>query len=320
MKKKVIIGLTYGDPAGVGPEILSKTLKKWNFPFIPYVIGLKEHLFSGQIPAKIDLYFHELKNNKTLKFKVKKGIPSALTGLFSYKCLESAVTLAKNKKIKALVTGPVSKETINLTQKGFKGQTDEIAKFFNKKPNDVIMLFSANDLRIALFTRHIALNEVSSRVTKKALNKFLINLNLEIKKWFKIKNPQIAVLGLNPHAGEKGLFGDEESRIIRPVIQELTSYGLRLFGPLSPDAVLAQAGQDYLLGNKQKYDVYVSFYHDQGLPMFKSVAGLKGVNVTLGLPFLRVSVDHGTGFDIAGKGKASPISLISAIKFLEEIL
>ena len=316
MKKKVIIGLTYGDPAGVGPEILTTVLKNWNSHFTPCVIGLKQHLN----PLKKEFHFHELKDSKILNFKCKKGVPSALTGLFSYKCLKNAVILAKNKKIKALITGPVSKETINLTQKGFKGQTDEIAKLFGRKSDQVIMLFSAKDLRIALFTRHIPLRMVPKKVTKANLNRFLLRLNSEIKKWFRIKNPRIAVLGLNPHAGEKGLFGDEEKKIIKPVIQKLNSRGLKLEGPLSPDAVLAKAGQDYLLGKKQKYDAYVSFYHDQCLPMFKSVAGLNGVNVTLGLPFLRVSVDHGTGFDIAGKGKASPLSFINTVRFLEKIL
>ena len=294
--KKVFIGLTYGDPAGIGPEILKKVLKTWKYNSTPYVIGIKD-----------------LSN-------FKPGYPSKITGKHAYECLKLSAKLALNKKINALVTGPVSKEMINKANIDFSGQTDELAKLCKKNPTEVIMLFAANDLRMALFTRHIPLNAVSSKISKQKLNKFLITLNKELKKQFKIKNPKIGVLGLNPHASEKGLFGKEEQKIIIPAINKLKQSGLKLFGPLSPDATLAKAGQDFLSKKKQKYDAYVSFYHDQGLPMFKAVAGLNGVNVTLGLPFLRVSVDHGTAFDIAGKNQASPQGLISAIELVENIL
>ncbi len=293
MKRELKIGITYGDPAGIGPEILRKVLRTWKYDFTPCIIGEKGYL------------------------NFKPGYPSKLTGKHSYKCLRESAKLGISKKIKALITGPVSKEMINKTNRGFNGQTDELAKLCKVNPNEVIMLFSANDLRLALFTRHIPLKEVSLKITKKTLYNFLIKLNKELKKWFKIKNPKIAVLGLNPHAGENGLFGKEEKNIITPVIKKLNKSGLKIFGPLSPDGTLAKAGQGFLLKKKQKYDVYVSFYHDQGLPMFKAVAGLNGVNITLGLPFLRVSVDHGTAFDIAGKNIASPQGLISAIKFVE---
>ena len=296
MKKDLKIGITYGDPAGIGPEILKKVLKAWKYDFTPYMIGEKDYL------------------------NFKPGYPSKLTGKHSYKCLREATKLAFGKKIDALITGPVSKEMINKTNHGFRGQTDELAKLCKVNLNEVIMLFAANDLRLALFTRHIPLKEVPLKITTKNLSNFLIRLNKELKKWFKIKNPKIAVLGLNPHASENGLFGKEEKNIIIPVIKKLNKLGLTISGPLSPDGTLAKAGQDFLLKKRQKYDVYVSFYHDQGLPMFKAVATLNGVNITLGLPFLRVSVDHGTAFDIAGKNTASPQGLISAIKFVEDVL
>lgn len=286
MKKEIPIGLTYGDPRGVGPEILLKTLKNWKFKLKPIVVGSKE----------------------------------CLAGLHSYKCLKEAAKLAKEKKIKALVTGPVSKDAISSAGISFIGQTEEIAKVCKIKPDDVIMIFIAGDLRIALFTRHIPLKLVSSKITRGKLEKFLLLLNKEIKKRFHINKPKIAVLGLNPHASEKGLFGNEEKKIILPVVKRLNLKGIKVFGPLSPDATLAKAGQNFLKNKKQDFDVYVSFYHDQALPMFKAVCGMKGVNVTLGLPFLRVSVDHGTGFDIAGKNKASNEGLVSAIKFVEKIL
>lgn len=300
-KNENVIGITYGDPAGIGPEIAIKTIKNWKkykFKFAPFVLDKKIY------------------NNFSFTF----GRPTKRSGLYAYKCLKEAVTLAKNKTLKALVTGPISKKVINITYKDFIGQTDEIAKMCDIKPNNVIMLFAANDFRIALFTRHISLKNVSSKITKSALKQYLILLDKELKKWFSIKRPKIAILGLNPHAGEGGLFGNEEQKIITPVMRQLQYKNLQLYGPLSPDATLAESGQNYLAGKKQKHDAYVSFYHDQSLPVFKAVTGKKGVNITLGLPFLRVSVDHGTAFDIAGKNIASNEGLVSAIKLVEKLL
>lgn len=297
MIKNRFIGLTYGDPSGIGPEILLKTLKKWKFKFKPVVIGSRDFL----------------QNSKNYRNKA---------GRHSYNCLTSAVKLAKNKKIVALITGPVSKEAINLTfpKINFSGQTEEIAKLCNINPSKVIMLFVARDLRIALFTRHIPIKTVSSKLKTQKLKEFIFLLNKEIKKWFHIRNPKIGILGLNPHASEKGMFGNEEKKVIIPVIKSLVRKGLKLYGPLSPDGTLAKAGQDYLDKKKQDYDVYISFYHDQSLPMFKAVCGFQGVNMTLGLPFLRVSPDHGTAFDIAGKSKASNEGFVSAVKLVEELL
>lgn len=301
MKKEVLIGLTYGDPASIGPEILLKTLKNWSFKVKPIILGPNK-VFGKQ------------------EIKVGLGRLSKEAGKHSYNCLKYAVEYCLKNNIRALVTGPVSKEAVNLAGISFIGQTEAIAKICKISSSNVIMMFSSSDFRIALFTRHIPIKDVSSALKKEKLKNFLLLLNSELKQKFKIKNPSIAVLGLNPHAGENGLFGSEEKLIITPVISELRKKGLNISGPFSPDSALANAGQDYLLKKKQKYDSYVSFYHDQSLPLFKAIAGFNGVNVTLGLPFLRVSVDHGTAFDIAGKNKASNEGLVSAIKFVEEII
>lgn len=301
MKKNNYIGLTYGDPAGIGPEILFKTLKQWKHLKIklkPLVIGYKE------LPALF-----------------KSGRPDKYTGLHSYECLKVAVSLLKSKKIRALVTGPVSKSVISQAGIEFSGQTEEIAKLCSVNPQKVIMLFVSGDFRVALFTRHIPLKAVSSKIKKKNLEDFILLLNKELKKWFHIKSPKIALLGLNPHASENSLFGTEEKKVISPVIKKLFRKGIKVSGPLSPDAALAMAGQNYLRGKKQNYDVYISLYHDQALPMFKAVCGFRGVNMTLGLPFLRVSPHHGTAFDIAGKNeKASNEGLVSAVKLVEHLL
>lgn len=325
MRKKILVGITYGDPASIGPEILLKTLQNWNFEFKPVVIGLKRCLTND--PRKIkrlsnfSFQFTSLRQFKNHKYIL--GKPSKYTGMHAYQCLREAVNLlcAKGKeKIRALVTGPVSKSAVNLTYANFSGQTDEIARFCKVDPENVIMLFVANDFRVALFTRHIPLRLVSTKISKIKLKQYVLLLNNELRKWFCISKPEIAVLGLNPHASEDGLFGDEEKKIIKPVIDNLASCRFKVFGPLSGDATLAKAAQDYLSGKKQKYDVYVSFYHDQSLPAFKAVCGMKGVNVTLGLPFLRVSVAHGTAFDIASKKTATNEGLISAIKLVESLI
>lgn len=317
--KKVVIGLTYGDPAGIGPEILIKTLKNWNYKFKPLILGSKEiaNKYKNLKNIKDIFIFVEPKSLPTGKIFLGKS--SKISGLHSYICLKEAVSLACEKKIAALFTGPVSKKSISLSKSGFKGQTDEIAKLSGLKPNDVIMLFVSGDLRISLFTRHIPLKSVLSMLTKSELKRHCLLLNKELKKWFHLRNPKIAVLGLNPHAGEDGLIGKEEKSIILPVICELRFLGLDIHGPFSPDATLASAGKLYLSGKKQIFDAYVSIYHDQALPMFKSIAGMNGVNVTLGLPFVRVSVDHGTAFDIAGENIADNTSVVSALNLLKEI-
>ena len=294
MKKKTLIGLTYGDPAGIGPEILVKTLRSWRFKkLIPLVIG----------------------NSKYLK-SFKAGKPDKETGKYAIDCLVQAVKLGIAGKIKAIITGPVSKKIIDLSKPGFVGQTEEIARICKINKDKAMMVFIRDDLRIALFTRHIPLKEVSSKITRQKLKNFILLVNKYLKKYLHISKPKIAVLGLNPHAGENGLFGDEEIKIIKPAIKNIPN----TYGPMSPDATLSKAGQDYLNGKKQKYDIYISFYHDQALPMFKAVCGFKGLNVTLGLPFIRVSPDHGTAFDIAGKNKAVPSGMIEALKFLENVL
>lgn len=318
MKKKVFIGLTYGDPAGIGPEILTKVLTKWKHNSIPYIIGAKDYFKKIGIPdsKKRKFYFHSIDG---LNFGFKPGQPSSISGKHAYECLKLSIELAIKKRISSLITGPVSKEMINKANIKFSGQTEALAKICKVNPDKTIMLFNAKDLRLALYTRHIPLKDVSSKITQKKLIDFLTVLNNELKKWFEIKNPHIAILGLNPHASENSLFGNEEQKIIIPVVKKLNKSGFNITGPLSPDATLAKAGQDFLSGKKQKFDCFVSFYHDQGLPMFKAVAGLNGLNVTLGLPFLRISVDHGTAFDIAGKNKALPDGLQSAIQFAEDI-
>ncbi len=313
-KKEVIIGLTYGDPAGIGPEIIDKTLKTKKLKYKTFVIGNKEIIKKFKKNKKIITI-----ETKTNIKKISTGKPSIQSGLDSYESLKLGCEYGEAEKISTLITGPVSKYAINLAGKKFNGQTDELAKLCNIKSKNVIMIFIAKDFRLSLFTRHIPLKKVFKYLTKKNLEHHINLLNKELTEKLKIKNPRIAVLGLNPHASENGLFGDEENNIISPVIKKLKKLGLSIEGPFPADATLAKAGKVYLEKKKQPYDAYISIYHDQGLPMFKAITDHNGVNVTLGLPFLRVSVDHGTAFDIAGKNIASNKGLISAIEFVEHL-
>lgn len=302
MKRRLEIGITYGDPSGIGPEILIKVLQKWNYNLTPIIFDPQNVLF------------------KKSKHGFKPGVISPKAGQYSFKCLENCVKYAKTNKLKAIITGPVSKLAINKSGIKFTGQTEAIADMCKVNKKNVIMLFAQKDFRIALYSRHIPLKEVSKSLNKKDLKNFLVILEKELKEKFKILKPKIAVLGLNPHAGEDGLFGSEEKRIIIPVIKELLKKKMGIYGPFSADAMLAQCAQNYLKSRKQNFDVLVSFYHDQALPVFKGVCGFNGLNITLGLPFLRVSVDHGTAFDIAGKNIADGEGMKSAVKFVNDLL
>lgn len=318
-KKEVLIGFTYGDPTSIGPEILLKSLRTFNSRKLkPIIVGHKNVLQNAKrLILKND--FEIDSNDISILNNLSIGKPSKSSGRHAHECLQRAVNLAKKKKIKGIITGPVSKEIVSKFSPGFTGQTDQIAKACGLTMDEIIMLFVANDLRISLLTRHIPIKKVCKKLSKAAIKTHLKILNKELKKWFGIKKPKIGLLGVNPHAGENGLIGEEDKKIILPAIKELRKKGVNVYGPLSPDATLADAGQRYLNDKKQEYDAFVSIFHDQALPMFKAVAGKQGVNVSIGLPFIRVSPDHGTAFDIAGKNKADHAGYDACVKFLETI-
>ena len=173
------------------------------------------------------------------------------------------------------------------------------------------MLLAAENMRVALVTTHIPVSKISSQITKEKLRKIINILNEDLKKYFSIKNPRILVCGLNPHAGENGHLGIEEQEIIEPVIKEFQNAGLAIKGPIPADTIFLSA--------EKESDVVLAMFHDQGLPVLKYAGFDKAVNITLGLPFVRTSVDHGTAFNIAGKGKASSGSLIAAINLAIEM-
>jgi 4-hydroxythreonine-4-phosphate dehydrogenase len=222
-----------------------------------------------------------------------------------------AVELAGSGEVSAMVTGPISKELMNQAGYEFQGHTELIA--YLTKTEDYVMMLAGDKLRVALVTVHCPLREVSERINKGLIGKTIAVTCCALKNDFGISNPQVAVAALNPHAGESGLFGSEDMEIIQPAVVEARKSGYFVEGPLPADTVFYHAV-------KGRFDAVVSMYHDQGLIPLKLLHFSDAVNITLGLPIVRTSVDHGTAYDIAGKGTADPSSLIGAIKMAARII
>ena len=278
------IGITWGDAAGIGPEVIRQALQRLG----PERRGVKIELIGtveGCTPGKLTLRSARL----------------------TLDALHQSVDLLRAGDIQAVVNGPVSKE--NLTRAGFKfpGQTEFYAHAFGLGPDDVTMTMQSSRLRVALVSTHCSLRQAVSRLTTEKIVLHASRMH-DLLLRLDVKKPRLALCGLNPHAGEHGLFGNEEARIILPAVQRLQKkFGPRISGPFCPDAVFGQA----LAG---KFDGVVCLYHDQGLIPFKLVSFDDGVNLTAGLPFWRCSPDHGTAVDLAGRNRASACSMTEAIR------
>ncbi|MCM8795332.1 MAG: 4-hydroxythreonine-4-phosphate dehydrogenase PdxA [Candidatus Omnitrophica bacterium] len=302
---KIRVGITMGDPAGIGPTIIAKAL--------PQVKNLAEFIIIGDArvfkrvqnlqPLPQNYRFIDL-NNVSAKF-FSFGKIKAEYGRAAVEYLDKALALIKAKEIDCLVTCPVSKEVIGLSGINFFGHTEYFAQRCGRK--NLVMLLLNKYLKIALLTRHIALKEVPLNIKRKTLIATLKTTYLYLKKYFLIKNPHLIICGVNPHASDNGLIGTEENRIIKPVLKKF-SKTLNLDGPLSADIALYKVA-------KREYDCALAMYHDQALIALKLTDVKSAVNMTLGLPFIRTSPLHGTAFDIAQKPDlADPHSLIAAIK------
>ena len=285
-----IIGITTGDPTGIGPEVVRKALRH------PRIRSLCKSL----------RIIGSLENVKGIRV----GKESKEGGRIAYENLQRAIQLWRKGEIQALVTAPVSKSAIQKAGHRFVGHTEFLAEATGTLR--YVMFFVEKRLRVALVTRHIPLKEVSRVLTLRLIESTLRISAESLQKYWKIPNPRIAVCGLNPHAGEGGLFGDEERQKILPAVRCIQKDFPGIEGPLSGDVLFHHA----LHG---RYDAVVAMYHDQGLAPFKLLAYQTGVNVTLGLPFIRTSPDHGTAFDIAGRNKADPSSMIEAIRLAYEL-
>lgn len=306
---KIRVGLTIGDPAGIGPAITLQALKilknKADFTVIgdSWVLAKAARLLKIT-PAAVKLV--DLNNVPEKNFSF--GSLNARNGKASLEYLEVALELLEKDKIDCLVTCPISKEAINLAGFEFSGHTEYLAR--RSKAKDLVMMLINDKLKFSLVTRHIRLRDVSKMLTRKNIESNIWNTIKGLKSLFLIKKPRLVVCGVNPHASDNGVFGTEERTIITPVIKSLNKRLGRL-------AISAVVGADVAISQaiKGKFDCVIAAYHDQALIALKLTDFDSGVNLTWGLPFVRTSPLHGVAFDIAGKpALANPSSLIAAIK------
>jgi len=276
-----------GDPKGIGPEVTIKALREKSLlpqgRFI--VIGDKKLL--KRLPASVGVL----------------DVPYKTAGEGSLKFLDKAILLLKGGVADALVTAPLSKEAASRYHKNFVGHTEYLAQAFNVKNFD--MMFISAQVRLTIVTRHVPLKNVPALITPRAVGNSIALMARTLKDKFKIKKPRIAVLGLNPHAGEGGILGSEDLKVILPTVRKARIQGINAIGPLPADTFFAF---------HHDYDGIIAMYHDQGLAPVKGMYMKELVNFTAGLPFIRTSPAHGTAYDIAGKNKADPSSMLAAIK------
>jgi 4-hydroxythreonine-4-phosphate dehydrogenase len=300
-----VIGITLGDPAGIGPEVLVKAL--------PLLRSQKtsKYLIIGQESVSRHYRFFEnhqiqLYHCPTQNFSdIQIGRSNRDSAKASLQYLQTALHLLKDKKIHALVTGPVSKEGIASLGVKFQGHTEFLAQAFRVKK--FAMMFVSKKLRIVIVTRHIPIKSLSHEITTTKVFDALNLTHATLRSNFHIAQPEIAVCGLNPHAGEGGHIGKEEIKKINPAIRRAQRAGINVKGPFPADTLFSGV-------TAQHYDAIIAMYHDQGLIPIKTLFFDELVNMTIGLPFVRTSPAHGTAFNIAGQNKASPGSMIAAIK------
>ena len=302
------LAITLGDFNGIGPEVTIKALNKMDIPPQQVILIGAKQLLSG---LEKDFEVEEVPFEKNW---LKYGSETKEAGEFSYQCLLKACEFAKDGKVSAIVTAPVSKNAMHLAGHNYSGQTEvlekNLADFDSGEKAE--MLFVCSDFRVLLLTRHLPLKDV--KITKDLLIEKVQRINNVLKTKFKIDNPSIALCSLNPHAGENGILGDEEIKEFAPAIEILKNMGINVSAAKPADTLFAKAAKSFLNDKKQPYDVYCACYHDQGLIPIKTLAMEKTVNMTVGLKVIRTSPAHGTAYDIAGKNIADESSMIEAIR------
>jgi len=333
-KAKPILAITTGDPAGIGPEIAAKAIAEEATYKIcrPLIVGDANVMTQAVNIAGVNVEIHTVSEVSEAKFqygtvdvlhlsnvdmnRLQHGKVSAMAANAAFEAIKKAIQLALDKQIDATVTGPIHKQALNLAGHHFSGHTELYAHLTNTK--DYAMMLVAGNLRIVHVSTHVSLIQACESVKKERILK-VIKLANDACTNLGIKSPRVAVAALNPHASDGGLFGSEEERQISPAIEAAKSSGIHAEGPEPADTLFSKAKAGL-------YDVVIAMYHDQGHIPLKLLGfswdkennkwlSVSGVNITLGLPIIRTSVDHGTAFDIAGKGTASPKSLIQAIQY-----
>jgi 4-hydroxythreonine-4-phosphate dehydrogenase len=320
------IGITLGDLNGIGPEVIIKVLTDSRLLSLmtPVVYGSTKVLsFYRKLMNLEEFNYSQVKLKgqffpKTINvvncwedvIEINPGQPSKQTAHAALLSLKKAVEEIKEGLIDGFVTGPIDKNTIHGTDFPFHGHTEYLTQEFNA--GESLMMMVSDALRVGLVTEHVSVKEIPAFITKERVELKIRIMELSLKKDFLINKPKIAVLGLNPHAGDSGLLGKEENEIISPVIIDLKSKGKLIFGPFPADGFFAA-------GLHHNYDGVLAMYHDQGLVAFKALAFETGVNYTAGLPFVRTSPDHGTAYAIAGKNQANENSFRQAMYLATDI-
>lgn len=318
---KIKVGITTGDPNGVGLETIIKvfTDSRMAESFTPIIYSNPELIKIHKRSCSAEEFNYNTINSaseaihkkinlvniwKDYKPNVEWGKPTTEAGTFAFKSLEAAVNDIASNKIDVLVTAPINKDTIQSKDFNFPGHTEYLAKFANTEK--VLMFLVSDILKVGIVTGHLPLKDVAQNISKEKILEKLKLMNESLIKDFGVNKPRIAVLGLNPHAGDNGLLGSEEKEIIIPAIREAAENGFYVYGPFGADGFFGSGGY-------KKFDAVLAMYHDQGLTPFKALAFDQGVNYTAGLPIVRTSPDHGTSYDIAGKGIADESSMRAAI-------
>ncbi len=317
---KPLIGISCGDLNGIGIELIIKTFsdnrilehctpvifasnKAINF----YRKSVPEYNINYQTTKEFDRINHKqvnLFNCWEEEVAITPGQMTDIGGKYGVLSLQTAVAALKQKQIDGLVTAPIHKKNIQSPDFSFTGHTPYLKTMFGA--NDVVMMLCAGDFRVALVTEHVSVQDITKHITKEIILSKLQIMNKSLQKDFGIDKPRIAVLGLNPHAGDEGLIGNEEETIIKPAIREAKNSNIMVVGPYSADAFFARRSFD-------RFDAVLAMYHDQGLIPFKALAAGDGFNYTAGLPAIRTSPDHGVAFDIAGKNKADHSSFMTSL-------
>jgi 4-hydroxythreonine-4-phosphate dehydrogenase len=318
------IALTPGEPAGIGPDLcLSLTQQAWNTELVaicdPELLEARAALL--KIPFRYRLFDPAKPAPSTpgeicvlpvpLQAHAECGQLDPVNARYVLDTLDQAIRGCQSGHFDALVTGPVHKGVINDAGIAFSGHTEYLAEATNTA--DVVMLLASDELRVALATTHVPLSQVSACITRDSLTRVILVLHRGLQSRFNITEPRILVCGLNPHAGEGGHLGHEEIDTLIPVLDSLRNEGMQLVGPLAADTIFSA-------DNIANSDAVLAMYHDQGLPVLKYSSFGRAVNITLGLPIIRVSVDHGTALELAGSGHADSGSLLMALRHAEEMI
>ena len=315
------IAVSSGDPAGIGPDICIKAFgNKKILSYKPIVFGNIDLFVERAKQINQEINIREYKGeeedsisndflwmvNKPIGVDISSSKPNPKSADYIINIFEESVNKTISKEFDAIVTCPINKEIINEGGIPFTGHTEELAKL--GKTNKVVMMLANQKIKVALASTHIPLNEVSDFINKGHIEEVVEIIHTSLRDYWNANDPLIKVLGINPHAGDGGYIGKEEKEVISPALQNLKEKGINTIGPISADTAFIEKD-----GTK-KADAFLAMFHDQGLPVIKTMGFGETVNITLGLPFIRTSVDHGTAYDKAGLGSADESSLIAAME------